>query len=226
MRLNKKSKIQLRNSYKGSNYLKAQIQEAAIFLWQKQPDKAMKVYDRLIKQHPDNTDLLFARAVISDRIGNFDQFEKDLRRVIEINPKHVNALNSLGYTLARYQESYNLLKQAIDLDLENPNILDSFGWVLYKIGKYEESLEHLRKAYAKSDKLNPETAAHLGVKSPEFYQAITSGELDEFDALDDYRMEFIEWLSLYKTLMSLDESYRQLITRQPVAVQIKSVLAA
>ncbi len=66
----------------------------------------------------------------------------------------------------------------------------------------------------------------FGVKSPEFYQAITSGELDEFDALDDFRMEFIEWLSLYKTRMSLNESYRQLITRQPVAVQIKSVLAA
>jgi hypothetical protein len=66
----------------------------------------------------------------------------------------------------------------------------------------------------------------FGVKSPEFYKAITSGELDEFDALDDFRMEFIEWLSLYKIRMSLDESYRQLITRQPVAVQIKSVLAA
>jgi len=66
----------------------------------------------------------------------------------------------------------------------------------------------------------------FGVKSPEFYQAITSGELDEFDALDDYRMEFIEWLSMYKTWMSLEESYQQLITRQPIAVQIKSVLAA
>jgi hypothetical protein len=66
----------------------------------------------------------------------------------------------------------------------------------------------------------------FGVKSPEFYQAIISGELDEFDTLDDYRMEFVEWLSLYKTRMSLDESYQQLITRQPIAVQIKSVLAA
>lgn len=66
----------------------------------------------------------------------------------------------------------------------------------------------------------------FGVKSPEFYKAVTSGELDKFDALDDFRMEFIEWLSLYKIRMSLDESYRQLITRQPVAVQIKSVLAA
>jgi hypothetical protein len=43
----------------------------------------------------------------------------------------------------------------------------------------------------------------FGVKSVDFYQAITAGELDEFDALDEYRMEFIEWLALYKSLMSL-----------------------
>ncbi|MEZ4529190.1 MAG: hypothetical protein R2941_25030 [Desulfobacterales bacterium] len=66
----------------------------------------------------------------------------------------------------------------------------------------------------------------FGVRSREFYQAITSGELDEFDALDDYRMEFIEWLSLYKSLTGLKESYRQLIMRQPVAIQIKTALAA
>lgn len=66
----------------------------------------------------------------------------------------------------------------------------------------------------------------FGVRSREFYQAITNGELDEYDALDDYRMEFIEWLSLYKSLGSLKESYQQLITRQPVAIQIRTALAA
>jgi hypothetical protein len=67
---------------------------------------------------------------------------------------------------------------------------------------------------------------HFGIKSAEFYQAISSGELDEFDAFDEYRMDFIEWLALYKTWMSLNESYRQLIKRQPVAIQIRSALAA
>jgi hypothetical protein len=66
----------------------------------------------------------------------------------------------------------------------------------------------------------------FGVKSAEFYQAITAGELEEFDALDDYRMDFVEWLALYKTWLSLDQEYRQLITRQPVAIQIKTAIAA
>jgi len=64
----------------------------------------------------------------------------------------------------------------------------------------------------------------FGVKSSDFFRAITSGELDEFDALDEYRMEFIEWLALYKTWLSLDEKYRQLISRQPVAIQIKTAV--
>jgi hypothetical protein len=66
----------------------------------------------------------------------------------------------------------------------------------------------------------------FGVKSSEFYRAITMGELDEFDELDEYRMEFIEWLALYKTWLSLNEKYQQLIARQPVATQIKSAIAA
>lgn len=64
----------------------------------------------------------------------------------------------------------------------------------------------------------------FGVKSQEFYQAMMCGDLEEFDALDDYRMEFVEWLALYKTWLSLDDKYRQLITRQPVVLQIKANL--
>ena len=64
----------------------------------------------------------------------------------------------------------------------------------------------------------------FGVKSGDFYGAMLAGELDEFDALDDYRMEFVEWLALYKTWLSLDEKYRQLLTRQPLALQIKANL--
>ncbi len=64
----------------------------------------------------------------------------------------------------------------------------------------------------------------FGVKSSDFYKAINAGELEEFDALDEYRLEFIEWLSLYKTWLSLHEKYQQLITRQPIAIQIKTTI--
>ena len=63
-----------------------------------------------------------------------------------------------------------------------------------------------------------------GVKSQDFYPAIIRGDLAEFDELDEYRLDFIEWLALYKTWMSFDEKYRQLVRRQPVAMQIKANL--
>jgi hypothetical protein len=64
----------------------------------------------------------------------------------------------------------------------------------------------------------------FGVKSSDFFQAMTAGELEEFDALDEYRMEFIEWLALYKTWLSLHDKYQQLISRQSVAIQIKTAV--
>ena len=66
--------------------------------------------------------------------------------------------------------------------------------------------------------------ARFGVKSENFYAAIMRGDLEEFDALDEYRMAFIEWLALYETWLSFDNKYRQLIVLQPVPLQIKANL--
>jgi hypothetical protein len=70
-----------------------------------------------------------------------------------------------------------------------------------------------------------EFESRFGIKSPEFYTAMMAGELEAYDALDEYRMDFIKWLALYKTWLSLDEKYQQLIARQPVALHLKTNLA-
>ncbi len=64
----------------------------------------------------------------------------------------------------------------------------------------------------------------FGVRSANFYQAIMRGDLEEFDALDEYRMTFLEWLALYETWLSFDHKYRQLVALQPIAIQIKANL--
>ena len=66
--------------------------------------------------------------------------------------------------------------------------------------------------------------AQFGVRSEDFYAAMMRGDLEEFDALDEYRMSFIEWLALYETWLSFDNKYRQLIALQPVVLQIKASL--
>ncbi len=70
-----------------------------------------------------------------------------------------------------------------------------------------------------------EFESRFGIKSPEFYKAMMTGELEDYDALDEYRMEFVKWLALYKTWLSLDEKYQQLIARQPIALHLKTNLA-
>jgi tetratricopeptide (TPR) repeat protein len=90
--------------------------------------------------------------------------ETDLRRIIQLQPQSPVAYNSLGYILAdrtnRYQEAYELIRKANELSPNDPAIIDSLGWVQYKLGMYPEARTNLDKAY----ELFPdaEVAAHLG----------------------------------------------------------------
>lgn len=127
-------------------------------------DEAMAVYDHALIDTPENTELLYARAMVAERLGRIDLLERDLLSVLEREPDHVDALNSLGYTLAdrtnRLDEAYAYVKRAMELRPESFYIMDSMGWVLYRQGKLDEALSYLRKAMQASP--DSEVAAHLG----------------------------------------------------------------
>ncbi len=127
-------------------------------------DEAMAVYDHALKDMPENTELLYARAMVAEKLGRIDLLESDLLSVLEREPDHVDALNSLGYTLAdrtdRLDEAYSYIKRAMELKPESFYIMDSMGWVLYRQGKLDEALSYLRKAMQASP--DSEVAAHLG----------------------------------------------------------------
>ena len=111
-----------------------------------------------------NPDLLYARAMAAEKIGRLELLEQDLRAILEREPDHAQALNALGYTLAdatdRHAEAYELIKKALELRPNDFYILDSMGWVLYRLGRLDEAIEYLRKAL--SIRQDPEIAAHLG----------------------------------------------------------------
>lgn len=138
--------------------------EAELLVDHKRYADAMTVYDAALAKHPKNVDLLYMRAMLAEKMNRLEQLEQDLRQVLTIEPQNVQALNALGYTLAdrtnRYQEAYDLVKKALELHPEDHYILDSMGWVSYRLGKNQEAIEYLRKAQAK--KADPEIAAHLG----------------------------------------------------------------
>jgi len=129
----------------------------------KRYQEAMVIYDKALQQKHDS-DLLYSRAMLAEKMDRLDILERDLRAVLEKDPKNSQALNALGYTLAdrtdRYDEAYDLIKRALEISPNDYYVLDSMGWVLYRQGRLDEAIEFLKKALAERN--DPEIAAHLG----------------------------------------------------------------
>ena len=125
--------------------------------------EAMAVLNKALKEYPDDPDLLYSRGLIAANLHDIALAEKDLREVLKLEPDNAHAMNALGYTLAdatdRYDEARQLIKRALELRPDDPFILDSLGWVEYKLGNTDQAIELLRKAM--KEKYDPEIAAHL-----------------------------------------------------------------
>jgi len=113
------------------------------------------VLDQALRYQPENTDLLYARGLLHERHGNLAAMEKDLLAIIAIDPDNATALNALGYSLADHN-----IKLAEQLEPENPAIIDSMGWLKYRLGQYDEAEKLLRKALKLSGN-DPEIYLHL-----------------------------------------------------------------
>jgi tetratricopeptide (TPR) repeat protein len=125
---------------------------------------AMAMYDRALEQLPGNNDLLYARALMAERVDRLDILIADLQAVLKSEPDNAHAMNALGYTLAdrtnRFDEAAKYIHRALELLPDDPAILDSMGWLQYRIGNHEEAIKHLTRAYDLND--DGEIAAHLG----------------------------------------------------------------
>lgn len=126
--------------------------------------EALAVANTALAKAPDDADLLYARAMVAEKLDRIDLLETDLKRILSRDPDNSHALNALGYTLAdrteRYQEAYEYIKKALELSPDEAAILDSMGWVQYRLGNLEEAARYLRSAYEKDP--DAEIAAHLG----------------------------------------------------------------
>jgi len=127
-------------------------------------EEAVEVYTTALGIVPGNTDLLYSRGLVAERIGRIDILEQDILEILKTEPNNAQALNVLGYTLAdqtdRYQEAHAYLKRAIEIRPEDAAIIDSLGWVNYRLGNYDEAIRLLRRALSRFD--DSEIAAHLG----------------------------------------------------------------
>ncbi|SEB32357.1 tetratricopeptide repeat protein [Pseudomonas marginalis] len=129
-----------------------------------QGERAWKVLQQALLQFPDDLNLLYTRAMQAEKRNDLAQMEKDLRLIIKRDPDNAMALNALGYTLSdrttRYDEAKALIEQAHKLNPEDPAVLDSLGWVNYRLGNLDEAERLLRQALERFP--DQEVAAHLG----------------------------------------------------------------
>jgi tetratricopeptide (TPR) repeat protein len=132
--------------------LRAYLAEANVLREQGQLDAALLRLSRGLIQFPGSVDLLYARGLVHERADDIPAAEEDFRGILEQDPDNASALNALGYTLAdrteRYEEAYALIIRADELRPDDAAITDSYGWVLYRLGRLDEAVVKLRQAYA------------------------------------------------------------------------------
>tara|TARA_R110000782_G_scaffold49668_2_gene108033 strand:- start:103 stop:1884 length:1782 start_codon:yes stop_codon:yes gene_type:complete len=148
---------------RGSSRLILIQAEGEILINAKRYQEAMDFFNGAIKEK-SHVDILYSRAMLAEKMGRMDLLETDLKTILEEDANNATALNALGYTLAdrtdRYEEAYGYIQRAYELSPSDFYILDSMGWVLYRLGRLDEAVEYLQKALELRN--DPEIAAHLG----------------------------------------------------------------
>ena len=143
--------------------LRLLLVQADLYNQQKKYEEALAILTNGLIDFPNQKELLYTRALIAERINKLDIAEIDLKKILEIDPDNVEALNALGYTLlnnpGRYAEAEKFLRKALALEPNEAVIIDSYGWLQFKLGNFEAALKYLQQAYEKQPE--NEIAAHL-----------------------------------------------------------------
>jgi Flp pilus assembly protein TadD len=137
--------------------------EAALMRRANRQQEFLEMLHESLESAGTDGDLLYLRAIEAMDLGQLGLAEQDLRRMIQIDRQDARALNALGYLLAdktpRLSEAFVLIDEALRLSPESPEIIDSMGWVNYRLGRLDEAVYYLEWAYALSD--DPEIRGHF-----------------------------------------------------------------
>lgn len=125
---------------------------------------ALALLEDALRQYPDAVELRYARIFQLEAAGKVGPMLDDLRELVRERPDDPVAANALGYTLVdrtrHHREGLALIEQALDATPDNGAVLDSMGWALARLRRYDEALEYLERA--RSNIADPEVELHLG----------------------------------------------------------------
>lgn len=130
----------------------------------KRMEEAYQLLGEAVARYPKDTDLMYDKAMVAEKLGQTEEMERLLRGVIATKPDAHQAYNALGYSLAdrnvRLPEAIVLIKKALEFAPNDPYIVDSLAWAEFRSGRAAEALHLLQQAFAA--KPDAEIAAHLG----------------------------------------------------------------
>ncbi len=136
---------------------------------QEEYEEAIAAYDRAVTllEGRDNPQwfVYYVRAIAHERLDNWPEAEADFRRALDLNPDHPQVLNYLGYTMVEkgvnLDEALGMIERAVAERPDSGYIVDSLGWVLYRLGRYDEAIGHMERA-AELMPTDPVVNDHLG----------------------------------------------------------------
>jgi tetratricopeptide (TPR) repeat protein len=127
-------------------------------------EEALAVVSDGLKKFPDDPDLLYGEGMTAEKLNRLDLMESSLRTLMRLHPDNAQAYNALGYSWAdrnvHLNEALDLIEKALALSPDDASIIDSLGWVQYRLGNNQASLDNLMKAYLLRG--DAEIAVHLG----------------------------------------------------------------
>ncbi|NLY35158.1 MAG: tetratricopeptide repeat protein [Alcaligenaceae bacterium] len=144
--------------------VRIRLTQALIYRNAGKADQAIRYLRQADKEIPRNALIKYELAMMYEQQGSFEEMETLLREVISLRPSSPDAYNALGYVFAdrnmHLDEAQLLLDRAVALAPDNPFILDSMGWLQFRLGNLELALEYLENAFELSEQAD--IAAHLG----------------------------------------------------------------
>jgi tetratricopeptide (TPR) repeat protein len=148
----------------GAERVQVLIAEAQLLRDADRHRDAYELLGKALKAQPEQPELLYDYALTAEKLARYDVLESSLRKLIKLKPDHAHAYNALGYSLAdrnqRLPEARKLIERALELSPEDYYIIDSMGWVLYRMGDLKAAEQYLRRAH--DGRPDAEISAHLG----------------------------------------------------------------
>lgn len=138
--------------------------EAELLRKHQQHRQAHALLQQAVETNPESGRLIYAHALASEYVGDIAGFERGILALLERDPENPSLLNTLGYKLLNYEErlddALEFISRALQLRPDDPAIIDSMGWAMYRLGRHAEALEYLHRAMEQMP--DHEIAAHLG----------------------------------------------------------------